>query len=76
MSTQEERLEAAGWEGWQSTDLRGIFWRDPQDGLWHAQAEAVALLEASGGESDRDALVNERPLVPNAAEEPEELFEQ
>ena len=73
MSTQEERLEAAGWEGWQSTDLRGIFWRDPPR---RSLARAGGSRSGSGGESDRDALVNERPLVPNAAEEPEELFEQ
>jgi hypothetical protein len=41
----EERLEAAGWERWRPQDLRVVFWRNPKDGLWHAQGEAIALLE-------------------------------
>jgi len=51
---------------------RHLLARPPRRSL----ARAGGSRSASGGESDRDALVNERPLVPNAAEEPEELFEQ
>ena len=45
--SEEERLGAAGWEPWHPHDWRSVraFWRDPGDGLWHAQKDAIALLE-------------------------------
>jgi hypothetical protein len=42
--SEEERLGAAGWEPWHPHDWRSVraFWRDPGDGLWHAQKDALA----------------------------------
>jgi hypothetical protein len=58
VSTEEERLEAAGWERWQPAGhhVGVVFWRNPEGALWHAQEEAIALLEgrpAGGGEDER-----------------------
>jgi hypothetical protein len=45
--SEEERLGAAGWEPWSPHDWRSVqtFWRNPGDGLWHAQEDAIALLK-------------------------------
>jgi hypothetical protein len=45
--SEEERLGAAGWEPWRPHDWRSVraFWLDPWGGLWHAQADAIELLE-------------------------------
>jgi hypothetical protein len=45
--SEVERLGAAGWEAWRPHDWRSVraYWRDPGDGLWHAQADAIGLLE-------------------------------
>jgi hypothetical protein len=45
--SEEERLEAAGWERWRPSGHYndGVFWRNPGDGLWHAQEDAIDLLE-------------------------------
>ena len=58
----EERLEAAGWERWRPEGHSVVFWRNPKDGLWHAQDEAIALLEgrpASPGKVSDDVTWQE-----------------
>ena len=56
----EERLEAAGWERWRPQDLNAVFWRNPKDGLWHAQDEAIALLEGCPASAPGEASEDEK----------------
>ena len=72
----EERLEAAGWERWRpDTHSSVVFWRSPEDGLWHAQKDAVALLEgrpaSPGGEgSEGEKWYEEARKLEEAGWEP------
>jgi hypothetical protein len=69
----EESLEAAGWERWEPQEQHVVFWRNPKDGLWHAQDEAIALLEgrpASPGGGDDAKWQGEARELDEASWEP------
>jgi hypothetical protein len=69
----EESLEAAGWERWEPQEQHVVFWRNPKDGLWHAQNEAIELLEgrpASPGGGDDAKWQGEARELKEAGWEP------
>jgi hypothetical protein len=70
----EESLEAAGWERWSPDNHSSVvFWRNPKDGLWHAQSEAIELLEgrpASPGGGDNAKWQGEARELEEAGWEP------